>query len=155
MYSSEKIGGPGKIIEIDESKFGRRKYNKGHHVDGQWVFGGIERETGRVFFSAVEKRDTPTLLKVIKEWVLPGTTIISDCWKAYNCLNDEGFEHMTVNHSVNFVDPETGAHTNSIESTWRHLKYFCPEYSREKKSFPGYLAHYMFKKNANPRGKTF
>jgi len=133
MFSSEKLGGPGKIVEIDESKFGRRKYHRGHHVDGQWVFGGIGRGSGRVFFSAVEKRDTATLLQVIKSWILPGTTIISDCWKAYDCLESEGFVHLTVNHSINFVDPVTGAHTNSIESTWRHLKYFCPEYSRKKK----------------------
>jgi hypothetical protein len=45
----EKIGGPGKIVEIDESKFGRRKYHVGHLVEGQWVFGGIERGSGKVF----------------------------------------------------------------------------------------------------------
>lgn len=38
--SSEKIGGVGKIVEIDESKFGKRKYGRGHYVEGQWVFGG-------------------------------------------------------------------------------------------------------------------
>ena len=42
---SEAIGGPGKIAEIDESKFGKRKYNRGKRVDGVWVFGGIERDS--------------------------------------------------------------------------------------------------------------
>ncbi|KAI9103766.1 hypothetical protein DFS34DRAFT_590183 [Phlyctochytrium arcticum] len=38
-----RIGGPGTIVGIDESKFGKRKYNKGRRVEGQWVFGGIQR----------------------------------------------------------------------------------------------------------------
>ena len=33
------IGGSGRIVEIDELKFGRRKYNRGRVVDGHWVFG--------------------------------------------------------------------------------------------------------------------
>lgn len=41
------------------------------------VFGGFERETGRVFMVPVEKRDAQTLVGIIKEWILPGTTIIS------------------------------------------------------------------------------
>jgi hypothetical protein len=50
---SEKLGGPNKILEIDESKFGRPKYHRGHHVKGQWVFGGVERESGRTFLVPV------------------------------------------------------------------------------------------------------
>lgn len=37
IKKSQPIGGENKIVEIDESKFGRRKYNRGHHVEGQWV----------------------------------------------------------------------------------------------------------------------
>jgi len=35
---SEPIGGVGKVEEIDDSKFGKRKYNRGKRVDGVWVF---------------------------------------------------------------------------------------------------------------------
>ena len=35
------IGGPGKVVEIGESKFGKKKSHKGHNMEGQWVFGGI------------------------------------------------------------------------------------------------------------------
>ncbi|KAK3873925.1 hypothetical protein Pcinc_021103 [Petrolisthes cinctipes] len=139
-----KIGGPGKIVEIDESKFGRRKYNVGRLVEGQWVFGGICRQTRAVFLVPVEKRDRETLLNVIKERVEPGTTIISDCWRAYNCLEEEGYRHLTVNHSINFVDPNTHAHTNTIERLWREAKRKVPLFGRRKKHFVGYLAKTMF-----------
>ena len=114
---SAKIGGPGKIVEIDESKFGKRKYHKGSRKDGIWVFGGIERDSKNCFLSSVEDRSAEMLIPIIKEHVLPGTTIISDCWKAYARLEEEGYVHQTVNHSKEFMNKETGAHTNTIEST--------------------------------------
>ena len=33
------IGGEGIIVEIDESKFGKRKFNRGHRVEGIWWLG--------------------------------------------------------------------------------------------------------------------
>ncbi|XP_037780346.1 uncharacterized protein LOC119576777 [Penaeus monodon] len=119
---SDQIGGPGEIVEIDESKFGKRKYNVGRLIEGQWVFGGVCRKSRKFFFVPVQTRDSLTLLKVIKERIHPGTTVISDCWKAYNCLETEGYQHLTVNHSYNFVDPDTKAHTNTIERKWRDAK---------------------------------
>lgn len=38
-------------------------------------------ENGNVFVSPVENRTADTLLTIIKDWIKPGTTIISDCWK--------------------------------------------------------------------------
>jgi len=77
------VGGHGHTVEIDESKFGRRKHHRGHRVEGQWVFGVYERETRNCFMVPVENRTVDTLLKIIKDWVKPGTTIISDCWKVF------------------------------------------------------------------------
>lgn len=151
----QPLGGPGRTVEIDESKFGKRKYNRGKHVEGQWVFGLIERETGRVVLAPVDKRDKDTLIPIIKRWVLPSTTIISDLWKAYNCLESEGYIHLTVNHSLTFKDPETGANTNRIEATWRAAKSKYGSSGRRSAFFPGYLAKYAFLKycsinNLNP-----
>ncbi|XP_068237611.1 uncharacterized protein [Palaemon carinicauda] len=145
LRRSRKIGGPGLTVEIDESKFGKRKYNVGCVIEGQWVFGGICRETRDLFFVPVQDRSAETLLAIIRQYIAEGTTVISDCWKAYNCLEKEGYKHLTVNHSVNFVDPVTGAHTNTIERTWRGTKVLVPKYGRRKDHFVGYLAVAYFK----------
>ena len=76
-------------------------------VKGKWVFGGYERGSKNVFVEAAEDRKVNTLLKVINDWIEPETTIISDFWKVYDCLKEEGFQHLTVNHTYSFVDPET------------------------------------------------
>ncbi|KCZ82396.1 hypothetical protein H312_00054, partial [Anncaliia algerae PRA339] len=40
-FSDVKIGGPNIIVEVDETKLGKRKFNRGRLVDGVWVIGGI------------------------------------------------------------------------------------------------------------------
>jgi transposase-like protein len=140
---SEKIGGPNKTAEIDESKFGKRKYNRGHPVKGQWVFGGVERESGKTFLVPVPDRTAETSMAVIDAWIEPGTTVIIDCWGAYRDLDAQGYTHYTVNHSIGFVDQRTSAHTNTIESTWRHVKAHLSPYNRQVDNIY-HLAHYMF-----------
>jgi transposase-like protein len=89
--SSVKIGGANKTVENDESKFGHRKYQRGHRVRGQWVFGRVELESGATFLVPVEKRDADTLIALIHRWMKPGTTVISDCWAAYRDLGTQGY----------------------------------------------------------------
>ena len=46
--------------------------------------------------------------------------------------------HFPVNHSVNYVNPETGAHTQLIiEVLWSHINNFLP--LRGMKDLPLYL----------------
>ncbi|KAG0436717.1 hypothetical protein DMUE_4088 [Dictyocoela muelleri] len=37
-----KIGCPNVVAEIDECTFGKRNFNRGHHVEGIWVVGMVE-----------------------------------------------------------------------------------------------------------------
>ena len=142
--NGEKLGGYGKVVQIVESKFGKRKYHRGHHVEGQWVFGGIEEDSRKCFLVAVEKRDEQTLLPIIQKWIEPGTIIVSDCWKAYSKLETHGYEHRTVNHSREFVNKE-GDHTNKIEGHWRHAKCKLPKFGVRKHLFSTYLAEFIWR----------
>ena len=69
------IGRPGIEVEIDESKFGRRKYNRGRQVDGHWVFGGIESVSGECFLVEVQQRDANTLRPLIAQYIRPGSIV--------------------------------------------------------------------------------
>ena len=93
LENSEILGGEGKMVQIDESKFGKRTYHRGHHAEGQWVFGGIEQDSRKCFLMVIEKQDEGTLLPIIQKWTAPGTIIVSDFWKAYCNLEKHGCEH--------------------------------------------------------------
>ena len=84
-----------------------------------------------------------TLVAIIRDWIEPGTMVISDSWAAYRNLDSEGYTHRTVNHSIQFVDPDTGAHTNTIESKWRAVKVSLGQYNRGE-DYEYHLAQYMF-----------
>ncbi|KCZ80672.1 hypothetical protein H312_01928 [Anncaliia algerae PRA339] len=44
------IGGSDVIIETNESKFGRRKYNKGHRVEGVWALDALNEPPKEEYF---------------------------------------------------------------------------------------------------------
>lgn len=134
-------------VQIDESLFGgRRKYNRGNHQKhvNSWVFGMIEEETNRCVFWTVENRKRATLLPIIRDHIAPGSAIKSDEWSSYSTLTTEGFTHLTVNHSIQFVS-KSEVHTQLIESTWSQIKSILKVKRGTSKGFlPGYLDFYSF-----------
>ncbi|KCZ75591.1 hypothetical protein H311_03429, partial [Anncaliia algerae PRA109] len=66
---TEQIGGPGIVVEVDESKFGKRKYHRGHRVEGVWVLGMVERSPfRRVIFVPIEKRNSVNLILLLRKY---------------------------------------------------------------------------------------
>lgn len=118
--------GDRKVVEIDESLFFKRKYNVGRFRPDHWVFGGVERGTGKCFLVEVPDRTRVTLQNFIIQYIHPGSLIISDGWASYariSQIQGQNYDHKVVNHSINFVDPnDPNVHTNSIEGLWAHMK---------------------------------
>ena len=74
----------------------------------------------------------------------PGTTIISDCWKAYCKLEKYGYTQKTVNRSKEFVN-DNGDCTNKIEGHWRQTKAKLPPFGVRKHRFSSYLVEFMWR----------
>jgi transposase-like protein len=142
------IGGDGVIVEIDETKLGKHKYQRDHRVEGVWVVTGIERtELARIFAVPVENRSAETLNEVIMKHVVPGSIIYTDLWKGYNELKENlGFSHFTVNHSKHFKDPDTFVCTNKVEGFNNGLKMKIPARNRVKDGMGERLSEYIWRK---------
>ena len=147
------IGGPGLTVEIDESKFFRRKYNRGRILPGSqkdgWVFGGICRETKEIFMVRVADRTKPVLFAEIKKHIREGTNIVSDEWAAYRKINeieDRGYTHQTICHKRNFVSPDDPlVHTQNIECQWKYAKRCFPANSTSLPMRDSYLQEYLYR----------
>lgn len=126
----------------------KRKYNRGRIGRGTCVFGMVERGTGKALTFRVPNRTRETLVTgLVQQFVEPGTTIISDKFSPYFNLNGLGYIHVMVNHSENFVDPFTGAHSNTIEGVWSQIKRKLKAMNGTLKSkLPSYLDKYNWRK---------
>ena len=67
------------------------------------------------------------------------------CQECYS-IDDSLYTHFTVNHSVCFKDLETGAHTNTIENSWRPVRGNLPKSGTQKKYYESYFLQYIVRK---------
>ena len=143
------IGGPGVIIQIDESLMAKRKAHQGCMVPERWVFGGIDPIENIGFICFVNDRSAATLLPLIEQFIWPGSEIHSNEWVAYhniaNIAVNPCYVHQTVNHSENFVDPRTGTTTNAVECMWKNCKQkFKSMLGVHSTMLPGHLDEFLW-----------
>ena len=146
-------------IQVDESKVGRQKYKRDRWKEGSWIVGMVDDETNeiRINICRDNKRDAATLREIIVKYVKPFNNIVTDCWRGYLDLNQrddngEFYDHNTVNHSENFVDPVTGDHTQRIESNWRPLKMRVNRGGVHYQYVADHLCEYLWFRDCRKRG---
>ncbi|XP_066946384.1 uncharacterized protein [Macrobrachium rosenbergii] len=144
---NKKIGGANQTVEINQSEFGKKKCSVRCVVEGQWAFGGICRETRQFFMVPVEECNRETLLHIVKEKIEPGTTVLSDCWKAYDCMSSAEFKHLKVSRTLNFKDVESGALTNATKRKLQNTKSLALWIRKRRLNLVGHLATSYFKRH--------
>ena len=115
-----------------------------------WVFGMVDlsQQLALGYIEVVPDRTAATLLPIIQSHTLPNTTIHSDQWQTYSRVGSlmNVNTHATVNHSLHFVGPVTGVHTQTIESYWARVKSkFKKMKGCHESQLPSYLAEFMWR----------
>ena len=105
----------------------------------------------------VPRRDAETLIPIVEQKVAPGSQIKTDSWRPYNKLDHLGrvspYGHESVNHSENYVDPVTGAHTQNIERLWRDFKQKKKmQYGIRETEIDGYCCEFTWKHYVKANG---
>jgi transposase-like protein len=115
-------------------------------IEGSWLVEIIDHDTYqlRIEICPNNVSDANNLLRIINKHVEKGTTIMTDCWRAYNCLTADGFNHLTVCHKYNFINPNTLANTQKIESNWRPLRNRLSSGGVSKENLAYHFCEYLW-----------
>ena len=114
-----------------------------------WVFGLVDTQHTPAlgFMEVVPQRTASTLLPIINQHVAPSTIVHTDEWSSCSRMSSLSnvASHATVNHSVTFVDPTTGVHTQHMESYWNRVKAKLKRMRGcHSDHIPSYLDEYMW-----------
>ena len=149
----EPIGGLGRTVEIDETFVGGYVRTGSKKISGlknkTAVFGMLEKG-GNVVTEVVPDRKSGTLLPIIHATVKKGAKVHTDEWLAYGGLSTMGYQHSTVNHSLDeYVCPTSGTTVNAIEGFWAQLKRGIngTHIHVSARHLPKYLAEFEYRWN--------
>lgn len=121
---SDKLGGEGKTVEVDETFWGSKsKLNgaKGGWMHKEKIFSVLERD-GEVRSFRVDGVSGKILKPIIKEQIHKDTHIRSDEWGGYSKLDQHFKSHEVVRHGRGEYVRAGDIHTNTVEGFFSILK---------------------------------
>jgi len=139
-------------VEMDETYVGgKRKADKpgrpGPDSHKTPVFGIADRK-GHIVALTVPNVRQRTLLPIIRQYVIPATTIYTDEFASYNRLAAKGYAHKHVTHSAG-VYVSGDIHVNTVEGFWSLVKRGIDGvyHSVSRKHLQGYVNEYAWRYN--------
>ncbi|OXA40798.1 Salivary glue protein Sgs-4 [Folsomia candida] len=157
-HDEQQIGGPGDVVECDETHLFTPKYHRGRPLERSlWVFGGISRTTRKRFVVQIRAKDRDTLFGLMQKHIAQKSWVFTDEWRAYLTCESLGFAgHANVNHSRRFVNrrrvlirgakprlgrPIVGRRTNTLRSIPTQEECFLQYIHDCVRVYPGSFSH--------------
>jgi transposase-like protein len=160
----EPLGGEGKIVEADETYFGkadtqhvskqrlgRPLIHKGKFKNNRPIFALIERG-GKVRSFHVAVADSATVAAIVRDNIKKESRLQTDESRIYTNVGKEFAAHETVNHAkkeyargditTNTIESYFSVSKRSMRGTYQHCK---------EKHLHRYLAEFDFRHNALPQ----
>ena len=76
-----------------------------------------------------------------------------DAWRSYNGLLVGRFaNHLTVSHSLYFIDPITHVHTNNIQPCWQPLPHRLSRGGIRQNQMDSHISEYLWHLDCDNRG---
>lgn len=152
LLQHERRGGPGQIVQIDETWYPKVRGTITGARRGIIVFGIIDEAGASVRLVSTRRKDE--LWPIIMDTVRKGSVIVTDRHASYAGLAACGFQHVALNHSRGQWTDGLGHSSAMIESYWTSLKYFMrfANGSIRGAYAPLYLAEHVFKFNVRRAG---
>lgn len=159
----DRIGGPSKHVEIDETWVGgaARGKGRGNH-DGTLVIAAVEvcqrqatekkcrrggRYAGRLRIEIAPNRTAKTLCEFVESAVEPGTMVITDAAPSYATLTKRGYDHLPV---VEGGDPQVAEeYLPIVHLVFSNLKSWLQgcHHGVSEKHLQAYLNEFAFRFN--------
>jgi len=117
-------------VEMDETYIGgRRRGKRGRGAEGKSIVAGVVERKGRIIARKIINVKARTLLPILQESVIRGSTVYTDELGSYNRVRGLGYRHRRIQHAAKGVRGRRYSH--------QHCRWFLESFeARDQRGLP-------------------